>query len=106
MKKTVCEAWKVMSHEEFDTLCQVTSVARIYMMNCYYDAIIIELKVNHSAEETIQQIKDRQYALRVEGKTGEKPEYTGRILAVGITYNKDDTSKKHECRVEILHGRL
>ena len=48
------------------------------------DAIIIELKVNHSADEAIQQIKDRQYALRFEGKFGEKAEYTGRILAVGI----------------------
>lgn len=45
------------------------------------DAIIIELKVNHSADEAIQQIKDRQYALRFEGKF-EKAEYTGRILAV------------------------
>ena len=36
------------------------------------DAIIIELKVNHTAEEAIQQIKDRQYALRFEGKFGEK----------------------------------
>ena len=54
------------------------------------DAIIIELKVNHSADEAIQQIKDRQYALRFEGKFGEKAEYTGRILAVGIAYHKDD----------------
>ncbi|HJA93703.1 MAG TPA: ATP-binding protein [Candidatus Eisenbergiella merdipullorum] len=70
------------------------------------DAIIIELKVNHPAEEAIQQIKDRQYALRFEGKIGEKPEYTGRILAVGIAYYKDDTSKKHECRVEVLRDRI
>ena len=57
------------------------------------DAIIIELKVNHSADEAIQQIKDRQYALRFEGKFGEKAEYTGRILAVGIAYHKDDIQK-------------
>ena len=50
-----------MSYEEFDTLCQVTSAARISMMDSYYDAISIELKVNHSAEEAIQQIKDRLY---------------------------------------------
>lgn len=30
------------------------------------DAIIIELKVNHTADEAIQQIKDRKYALRFE----------------------------------------
>ena len=70
------------------------------------DCIIIELKVNHSAEEAIRQIKDRQYALKFEGSLGAKPEYTGRILAVGIAYHKDDTHKKHECQVEILRGRL
>ena len=31
------------------------------------DAIIIERKVNHTADEAIQQIKDRQNALRFEG---------------------------------------
>lgn len=70
------------------------------------DAIIIELKVNHTAEDAIRQIKDRQYAMRFEGKLGEKTEYTGRILAVGIAYQKDNTDKRHECRVEVLRGRL
>ena len=70
------------------------------------DAIIIELKVNHKAEEAIRQIKDRRYALRFEGKIGEKPEYTGRILAVGIAYDKGDMMKRHECRVEVLRERL
>lgn len=70
------------------------------------DCIIIELKENHTADEAIQQIKDRQYALRFEGKLGENPEYTGRILAVGIAYNKDDENKRHECKVEVLRERL
>lgn len=70
------------------------------------DAIIIELKVNHTAQEAIQQIKDRQYALRFEGKIGEKPMYTGRILAVGIAYDKNDENKRHECKVEVLRERL
>lgn len=69
------------------------------------DAIIIELKVNHTAEEAIRQIKERHYALRFEGKLGEKPEYTGRILAVGIAYHKDDEKKRHECKVEVLRER-
>lgn len=68
------------------------------------DCIIIELKVNHTADEAIQQIKDRQYALRFEGKFWENPKYTGRILAVGIAYNKDDQNRRHECKVEILRG--
>lgn len=70
------------------------------------DCIIIELKVNHTAEEAIQQIKERQYALRFEGKLGEKPVYTGRILAVGIAYNKEDEVKRHECKIEVLRERL
>lgn len=70
------------------------------------DAMIIELKVNHTAEEAIQQIKSRQYALRFEGKIGEEPEYTGRILAVGIAYDKKDAMKRHECKVEILRERF
>ena len=70
------------------------------------DAIIIELKVNHTAEEAIQQIKDRRYALKFEGKIGEKPEYTGRILAVGIVYDKEDKRKRHQCKVEVLREKL
>ena len=62
------------------------------------DAIIIELKVNHPAKEAIRQIKDRRYALRFEGKISGKPEYTGRILAVGIAYDKNDPQKRHECQ--------
>lgn len=70
------------------------------------DAILMELKVNHTADEAIRQIKDRRYALRFEGKFGENPEYTGRILAVGIAYNKEDKKKRHECKVEVLRERL
>ncbi len=70
------------------------------------DCIIIELKVNHTADEAIQQIKERQYALRFEGKFGENPEYTGRILAVGIAYSKENKSKRHECKVEVLRERI
>ena len=70
------------------------------------DAIIIELKVNHTADEAIQQIKDRKYALRFEGKFGERPEYTGRILAIGIAYHKDDEKKRHECKVEVLREKI
>ena len=64
------------------------------------DCIILELKVDHSAEEAVQQIKDRGYALRFRGRLGEERQYTGRILAVGIAYRRDD--KKHRCVVEVL----
>ena len=64
------------------------------------DGIILELKVNHTPEEAIAQIKERKYALRFRGKLGEEPKYTGRILGVGIAYDKE--SKKHSCIVEEL----
>jgi len=38
--------------------------------------------------------------LRFKGKLGEKPKTCGRILAVGIGYQKKN--KKHQCRIEIL----
>ncbi len=68
------------------------------------DAIILELKVNHSAEEALEQIKDRQYVLKFEGHLGETPKYRGRILGVGIAYNKD--SKVHECKIEVLREAM
>ncbi len=64
------------------------------------DCIILELKVDHRPEEAIRQIKDRRYDLRFRAKMGEKPKYTGRILAVGIGYDKKQ--KKHECKIEVL----
>lgn len=64
------------------------------------DCIILELKVDHTPEEAIQQIKDKQYALRFRGKLAEKPRYTGRILAVGISYFKE--TKKHQCKIEVV----
>ena len=67
------------------------------------DCIILELKVNHTAKEAISQVKKRKYALRFEGKLGERPEYEGRILAVGMAYDKE--SKKHSCKVEVLRER-
>lgn len=64
------------------------------------DAFILELKVDSTPEDAIQQIKDKKYDLRFKGKLGEHPKYTGRILAVGISYNKK--AKKHSCKTEFL----
>ena len=66
------------------------------------DCIILELKVDHTPEEAIQQIKDRKYALNFQKNSFDR-EYSGRILAVGIAYNKSD--KKHHCKVEVLRER-
>ena len=70
------------------------------------DGIIIELKVDDTVDSAIRQIKDRKYALNFDGKLGEEPKYTGRILAVGIAYDRKDEKKRHECKVEVLRERL
>lgn len=64
------------------------------------DCIILELKVDHTPDEAIRQIKEKNYALRFQGKIGETSKYSGRILAVGISYGREE--KKHSCKVEIL----
>ena len=66
------------------------------------DCIILELKVDSSPEEAIGQIKTRKYDLRFRERIGEEQKYTGRILAVGISYNKK--TKKHICKVEVLRN--
>ncbi len=64
------------------------------------DAIILELKINDTPETAIRQIKEKNYALRFKGKLGETPKYTGRILAVGISYDKQ--TKVHSCKIDVL----
>ena len=66
--------------------------------------IILELKVDHTPEEAIEQIRDKDYMLRFMGKLGELPKYTGEILGVGISYSKTD--KIHRCKTEILRNRI
>ena len=62
------------------------------------DGVILELKVDKTPEYAISQIKEKQYALRFKGKLAEKQQFTGRILAVGINYDKE--TKQHRCKVE------
>lgn len=66
--------------------------------------IILELKVDHTPEEAIWQIKDKDYILRFQSRIGEAPRFTGQILAVGIGYDKK--TKEHSCRVEVLRQSL
>jgi hypothetical protein len=54
-------------------------------------ALVIELKWNLSAKGAIEQIKERRYPSKLKG-------YTGKILLVGINYNKK--SKEHVCVIE------
>lgn len=63
-------------------------------------AFILELKVDSTPDDALRQIKDKNYVLRFKGKLGEKPKYTGKVLGVGISYNKK--TKKHDCKTEEL----
>ena len=71
-----------------------------YPENKNADCIILELKVNSTPEEAIQQIKEKKYFLKFKGKLVEDSPYTGKILAVGIAYDK--RLKKHSCKIEEL----
>ncbi len=59
----------------------------------YYPAIVVELKYNESADTAIKQIKDKRYAGALNG-------YAGKILLVGVNYEKQSKNKKHTCIIE------
>ncbi|MCD7764147.1 MAG: ATP-binding protein [Lachnospiraceae bacterium] len=63
------------------------------------DGIILELKVDDTPEAAIAQIKDRKYMLKFQGKMAERKRHAGRVLLVGISY--DRKKKDHHCKVEI-----
>ena len=56
-----------------------------------YPALVVELKWNQNVHTAIQQIRDKNYPQSLLA-------YTGNILLVGISYDKE--SKVHECRIE------
>lgn len=56
-----------------------------------YPALVVELKWNKNVHTAIQQIRDKNYPQSLLA-------YTGNILLVGISYDKE--SKVHECRIE------
>ncbi len=64
------------------------------------EGIILELKVDHSPEEAIAQIKEKNYALRFMGETARYKTKLQRVLLVGIGYDKE--TKKHHCKVETM----
>ena len=53
--------------------------------------IVLELKYDKSADSAIAQIKEKRYAGKLAG-------YTGEVVLVGINYDKQ--SKQHECKIE------
>lgn len=66
--------------------------------------IILELKVDSTPEEALRQIRNKNYILRFRGKLGEMPKYSGKILAVGISY--DRKTKAHTCKIEVFREPL
>ncbi|MCD7709204.1 MAG: PD-(D/E)XK nuclease domain-containing protein, partial [Clostridiales bacterium] len=54
-------------------------------------AMVVELKFDKSTDAAIKQIKEKRYA-------GALSDYDGKILLVGINYDKD--TKKHSCEIE------
>ena len=54
-------------------------------------AMIVELKYDSSAENAVEQIKEKQYMDCLK-------DYSGDVLLVGINYDKE--SKKHSCKIE------
>lgn len=62
------------------------------------DAIILELKVDATPEKAIEQMKEKNYVLRFQGKMEQKTLFTGKVLLVGMSYNTK--TKQHRCKVE------
>lgn len=69
------------------------------------DIIVIEMKVDDTPQNAIEQIKSREYFKALLPSFGETREYTGRIILVGIAYNRKDPAKNHHCAFEVIDYR-
>lgn len=56
-------------------------------------AMILELKYNHSAQEALQQIKEKNYIQKVK--------HCKEVILVGISY---DEAKRHSCQIEKVNN--
>ena len=91
---TVAYIWarnEYVIHREYATGKGYADLVMIPRRNVCKPALVIELKFNHSADTAIDQIKQKNYPAQI-------AEYTGNILLVGISYDKE--SKQHTCRIE------
>ena len=91
---TVAYIWarnEYIIHREYATGKGFADLVMIPRRNVSKPALVIELKVNHSADTAIEQIKRKEYPDKI-------AEYTGDILLVGINYDKD--TKQHTCIIE------
>ncbi|MCI6337686.1 MAG: ATP-binding protein [Prevotella sp.] len=91
---TVAYIWarnEYVIHREYATGKGYADLVMIPRRNVSKPALVIELKFNNTADTAIDQIKRKQYPAKI-------AEYTGDILLVGISYDRD--SKQHICRIE------
>jgi hypothetical protein len=82
--------------EELPTGIGYADVVYIPKKGSALPAMIVELKMNKSADSAIDQIKNRNYPQVFE-------DYGSDILLVGVNY--DEKSKKHTCRIESYSQR-
>lgn len=78
-------------HRELASGKGFADIVLIPRKNVDSPAIIVELKFKQDADTAIDQIKRKQYPVKV-------AQYTGDLLLVGINYDKE--KKTHECRIE------
>lgn len=78
-------------HREYATGKGFADLVLIPRKNFNSPALVIELKFNKAVGTAIDQIKQKQYPAKL-------AEYSGEILLVGISYDKE--KKTHECVIE------
>ena len=78
-------------HREYATGKGFADFVMIPRKNVSKPALVIELKKDRDARTGIDQIKERNYPQKI-------AEYTGDILLVGISYDRD--TKQHSCSIE------
>ena len=109
------EQTSILSYNDENSLACVLSIAYYYAKNDYImhrelptgkgfadlvfiprrnvdsPALLIELKCNKSADAAIDQIRRREYPVKV-------AQYSGDILLIGINYDRE--TKTHTCKIE------
>ncbi len=78
-------------HRELATGKGFADIVFIPRKNVDSPAIVVELKVSKSADTAIDQILRKEYPAKV-------AEYEGRLLLVGISYDRE--TKRHSCKIE------
>lgn len=81
--------------EELDSGLGYADIVFLPKKNENYPTLIVELKCDNSAQSGLNQIKTMKYDDTVK-------EYGSDVLLVGVSYDKNDRLKQHECVIEKL----